>query len=133
MEKPWLEMTATHRDDGITWVTLHGSLDNDGARSIDLRFHAETAARRRPTVVDMSGVDLIVSLGIGTILACAVSLRRHGARMVLLHPLPQIEGVLLQCRVQELVPIARSEGEAIAMVQAAPAEPGAQNSGANWH
>jgi anti-anti-sigma factor len=112
-----MEMTTKQRDDGITWVTLRGTLDLWGSHGIDVQFHAETAARQRPAVVDISGVDVIVSLGIGMILACALSLKRHGARLVLLGPVPAVEDVLLRCRVDELVSIVRTEDDAIALLQ----------------
>ena len=99
------------------WVTLRGSLDLEGSRAVDVRFHAGTAARRHPVVVDLSGVDTIASLGIGMLIACAVSLRRHRERMVILRPAAAVEQVLLHCRVTEVIPIAGTDEQAIALVR----------------
>ena len=79
----------------------------------DMKFHGFTAARRRPTLVDISGLEFITSLGMSMFVSCARSLQRFGAKMVLLNPQPEIEEALKAVGVDQGVPIVHSVEEAV--------------------
>src|SRR5262245_43303743 len=95
-------------DERITHMAIVGQLDVAGLHAIDVKFHGYTAARRRPTLVDISALDFISSLGMGMFVSCAKSLLRHGARMVLLNPRPEIEEALKVVGIDQSIPIVRS-------------------------
>jgi anti-sigma B factor antagonist len=100
-------------DDRITHLAIVGKLDVAGMHAIDVKFHGYTAARRRPTLVDISGLEFITSLGMGMFVSCARSLQRFGAKMVLLNPRPEVEEALKAVGVDQGVPIVHSLEEGV--------------------
>jgi len=100
-------------DDRITHLALSGKLDVAGMHDVDMKFHGYTAARRRPTLVDISDMEFITSLGMGMFIACARSLQRFGAKMVLLNPQPEVETALRAVGVDQGIPIVRSVDEGV--------------------
>src|SRR5262245_33198244 len=108
-----MQLNEIRCDDVLTHLALVGKLDIAGLHAIDMKFHGYTAARRRPTVVDLSGLELITSLGMGLFISCAKSMQRFGARMVLLNPQPVVEEAMNAVGLGQAVPIAHSEDEAV--------------------
>jgi anti-anti-sigma factor len=108
-----MEIQEVHLDDNITHLALIGRLDVVGLHAIDVKFHGYTAARRRPSLVDLSEVVFINSLGMGMFVSCAHSLRRYRANMVLLNPQPLVEEAMKSVGLDQAVPIAHSLEEAI--------------------
>ncbi|MFT5523898.1 MAG: anti-sigma B factor antagonist [Pirellulaceae bacterium] len=108
-----MELRVTLRDDGITHVQLTGKLDVEGLHLVDAQFHEVTAIQGQPSLVDLSQLEFISSLGMGMLISCSQSLRRHGARMVLLCPSQDVEEVLRLSRFEELMPICHSLAEAL--------------------
>src|SRR6516165_1876583 len=118
-----IQMNAVHLDDRITHLAIIGRMDVAGLHAIDVKFHGYTAARRRPTLVDLSGLEFITSLGMGMFISCARSLQRHGARMVLLNPQPQVEEALRAVGVEQGIPIVRSVEEGLRILLPAAGSP----------
>ena len=108
-----IQLNEVLLDDRLTHLAIVGQLDVAGLHTIDVKFHGYTAARRRPTLVDLSGLDFISSLGMGMIVSCARSLQRFGAKMVLLNPQPQVEDILKAVGVDQGIPIVRSAEEGV--------------------
>jgi len=100
-------------DDRITHLAIVGKLDIAGLHAIDVKFHGYTAARRKPTLVDISGLEFITSLGMGMLVSCARSLQRYGAKMVLLNPQPQVEEVLKAVGIDQGIPMVRDAEEGL--------------------
>jgi anti-sigma B factor antagonist len=107
-----IELKAVQLDDRITHLAIIGQLDIGGLHAIDVKFHGYTAARRLPTLVDISGLDFIASLGMGMFVSCARSLQRSGAKMVLLSPRPEVEEALKAVGIDQGIPIVKSVDEA---------------------
>jgi anti-anti-sigma factor len=103
-----MEINLIRLDDQVTHLALVGKLDVAGLKGADVKFHGYTAARRRPTLVDISGLDLVTSLGMSMFISCARSLQRIGAKMVLLNPQPHVEEALKAVGVDQAIPIVRS-------------------------
>jgi anti-anti-sigma factor len=114
-----MEIQPTERDDGITQVALVGRLDMLGLHQIELKFQGYTAARRMPTIVDLSKLDLITSLGLGMLIAAFKALDRCGAKMVLLNPLGMVDLVLRTAKIEEIIPVVATLEEAVARVRPA--------------
>jgi anti-anti-sigma factor len=112
------EIQETARADGVTQVAIVGKLDIRGLHAVDMRFHGLTAARRKPTLVDLSQLDFISSLGMGMLISCARSMARFGAKMVLVNPQPTVEEVLVSVGVHEVIPIVRSVEDGLKVLQA---------------
>ena len=103
-----IQLNEVHLDDRITHLAIVGQLDVAGLHAIDVKFHSFTAARRRPTLVDVSALEFISSLGMGMFVSCARSLQRYGVRMVLLNPRPEVEEALKAVGIDQGSPIVRS-------------------------
>ena len=106
-----IQLNEVQLDNRITHLAIVGQLDVAGLHAIDIKFHGYTAARRRPSLVDLSALDFISSLGMGMLVSCARSLQRSGARMVLLNPRPEIEEALKAVGIDQGIPIVRSVEE----------------------
>ena len=78
-------MTIVYTDvnDTLRRVALSGRLDIAGTDAISLQFTALTAAGKLRTVVDLSDVDFLASIGIRAIVANARAMQQRGSRMVL--------------------------------------------------
>jgi anti-anti-sigma factor len=114
-------MTIVGGRDDLTVLALSGRLDVAGVQSVESRFSLHAAARRRPTIVDLSQVELLGSSGIGMLVAVARGLRMQGCPLVLVAPAPPVERVLVATALESVLPIARTLDEAFRAVGAAPA------------
>jgi anti-anti-sigma factor len=103
-------------DEQITHLALVGKLDVSGMHTVDMKFHGYTAARRRPTLVDLAGLEFISSLGISMFVSCARALQRHNAKLVLLNPRPEIEDALRAVGIDQGVPIVHNVEEAMRLL-----------------
>jgi anti-anti-sigma factor len=111
-----MELKEIHLDNQITHLALVGKLDVAGLHAVDVKFHGYTAARRRPTLVDLSQLEFISSLGMGMFISCAHSLGRHRAKMVLLNPQPVVEEAMNSVGLGKAIPIAHSLEEALGIL-----------------
>ena len=111
-----MQLNVIRADDEMTELALVGKLDIAGVHAIDLKFHVNTAARRKPTLVDLTQLEMLTSLGIGLIISCGRSLMRHGPKMVLLNPQPVVEEAMNAIGLGEAIPIARTREEAMAIL-----------------
>lgn len=112
-----MRMMILQRDDEITHVVLAGRLDTTGVEEIAESFSEATAARDRPAVVDVSGIDFMASRGIGLLITNGKRLMKSGHRMVLLNPKGLVESVLRTSRVDKALPFAYDLDEAIRILR----------------
>ena len=111
------QLTVIRADDSITHVVLLGRLDIEGVNAIADPFTFNTASQRKATLVDMSQVTFIASLGMGMLVGAAKSLQRHGARMVLVAPTQLVQQALVTAGIGHVIPIAAAEDEALEMLR----------------
>lgn len=112
-----MEMLDQPRTDGITHVVLRGSFDMKAANDLNLRMHTIVAARRQPAVIDLAGVDFVSSIGMGLLVACATSLRRHGLKLALAGPTGMVRDALVAARLEAMMPIVDTADDALALVR----------------
>jgi anti-sigma B factor antagonist len=112
-----MQITVSEFGEAAKRVTLTGKLDIDGAEKIDLPL-AAVAGSRQNIVVDMIGVDFIASIGIRHLVLAAKTVARGNGRLVLLNPTALVTDVLITTGLQQLLPIVRSEDEALAALGA---------------
>ena len=115
-----IQLNEVCLDDRLTHLAIVGKMDVAGLHAVDVKFHGYTAARRRPTIVDISGMEFISSLGMGMFVSCAQSLRRFGAKMVLLSPRPEVDEALKAVGIDQGVPIVHSVDEGLRLLFPAP-------------
>ena len=73
-----MELSIIESNDTLTHVALSGRLDAVGVQQVGTRFQGVTASRGKPTIIDLSNVEFIASLGLGMLLSCARSLHGRG-------------------------------------------------------
>ena len=78
-----------------------------------------TALQGKPVIVDLSGVDLMNSIGLGMLITAANSLKVMGAHLILFNPQPKVERVIRLACVDQLLPIVYDLTHAIKSVKAA--------------
>ena len=73
-----MDLKIIEQSDSLTHVALIGSLDIEGTQQVELKFNAATAAQKQATIVDISGLEFIASMGMGMLLSSAQALKREG-------------------------------------------------------
>ena len=111
-----MELTIIQRPDEIAQVALSGRLDAIGVDQVGARFEAETAASGRHSIIDLSGVEFIASLGLSMLLSAARLLHNRGARAVIVNPQPLVRKVLETAHMPSVVPIVSTVSEAEAIL-----------------
>lgn len=78
-------MSIAFEDPGesLRRIRLAGRLDIAGIDAISATFAELSAATRRSIVVDLSGVNFLVSFGIRELITNAKAIQRRGGRMVI--------------------------------------------------
>ena len=107
-----MELKIIDREDNITQVALVGHLDTTATQKIDGRFQAATVVRGNPTIVDLSNLDFIASLGIGMLLSAARGLHSKGVGIVLAGPKGAVETTLRRSSLDSVLPIAANLAKA---------------------
>jgi anti-sigma B factor antagonist len=100
-----MELTYEDLGDGIRRVKLAGRLDVEGSHEIDLKFTSLTASRQAFVIVDLSLVEFLSSLGLGTLVRSAKAQMSRQGRMVLLSPQPHVARVLQTTQVDQIVQV----------------------------
>jgi anti-sigma B factor antagonist len=105
--KETIEMKLTYEDleDGVRRVNLEGRMDVEGSQEIDLKFTSITAARQAFVVVDLSLVEFLSSLGLGTLVRSAKAQMSRQGKLVLLSPQPHVARVLQTTQVDQIVQV----------------------------
>ncbi len=110
-----MELTKSDRND-IAHVCLVGRLDAMAVEQIEEQFSQWTTDRGLPTVVDMSGVTFMSSLGIGFLFANTKKLKKAGCKLVLLKPERMVESVLRTSKMDKVMPIVATLDEALLLL-----------------
>src|SRR5260370_21254111 len=98
-----MELTYEDLEDGIRRVNLMGRMDVEGCQQVDLKFTSVTASRQAFVVVDLSLVDFLSSLGLGTLGRSAKAQMTRQGKLVLLSPHPQVSRVLQITQVDQIL------------------------------
>lgn len=110
-----MELSKSDRDD-IAHVCLVGRLDAMGVEQIEEQFAQWTTERGLSTVVDMSAVTFMSSLGIGFLFANTKKLKKAGCKLVLLKPERLVEAVLRTSKMDKFMPIVSTLDEALLLL-----------------
>ncbi len=110
-----MELLIRDRDD-IAHVCLVGRFDANGVDQIEEQFSHLVVNRSLPTVVDMSAVTFMSSLGIGFLFANTKKLKKAGCKLVLLKPEKMVESVLRTSKMDKVMPIVSTLDEALQLL-----------------
>ena len=111
-----MQMKIIRTDDSIQHVALVGRLDVRGVNAVQYEFLQQTSLIPRSTLVDLSKVSYIASLGIGMLVSAAKALERRGGKMVLIGPSDLVRETLETSSLHSLIPIADEEAGALALL-----------------
>jgi len=100
-----MQLTFEDLDDGVRRINLKGRMDVEGTEEIDLKLTSLSASKQGWIVVDLSGVDFMSSLGLGTLVRCASAQILRKGKLVVLSPQPNVERVLETTRINEVVSV----------------------------
>ena len=89
-----MEIKVIEMDDVYTHLALVGRLDVIGAGEVENKFIGFAAARRKNTVVDLSGVSFLGSMGLRIFISTAKALGLEGKKLFLASPKPLVKDVL---------------------------------------
>ena len=109
-----MDMAVTELAGNVRCIRLTGRLDAPGADQIGARFNAAVVALGRNTVVDLSGVSFVASMGLRLLIAGARALDKQGARMALFGASSLVQNVLEQAALEQIIPITGTEQQALA-------------------
>lgn len=112
-----MRLKVIRADASLKHVALLGRLDIQGVNDIQYEFQQETTVGPIPTVVDLSKVTYIASLGIGMLVSAAKYMERSGVRMVLLSPSAMVSKALLASGLDHVIPIADGEAAALELLR----------------
>jgi anti-anti-sigma factor len=110
-------MEMQYNDIGtVRKIVFVGRLDSPGVDRVETRFGAAVVAAGKNTVVDLSQVTFLASLGIRMLITTARSLSRKRARLVMYGATPAVMEVIDTTSLHDIIPVAGTEDEAIALV-----------------
>jgi anti-sigma B factor antagonist len=110
-------MEMQHTDLGnVRKIVLTGRLDTAGVDLIETRFGASIVPAGRNTVVDISQVTFLASMGIRMLIATTRSLSRKGGKIALYGATPAVREVIDTVALTDIIPLADSEDEAVVIV-----------------
>jgi anti-anti-sigma factor len=112
-----MRLKTISEEDSIHQVALVGRLDVQGVNDIQYEFQRETTLLPKPTVVDLSQVTYIASLGIGMLVSAAKHLERHGVKMVLLNPPHLVRKAIETSCLNRVIPIADDKTTALGLLR----------------
>ncbi len=107
-----MKVEVIQLDEELTMVALDGRLDPAGVQEIQLKFYGYTAARKKPTVVNMEKVEFLASLGIRMLIDVAKALKSSGLKLVLLKCQPGVEKSLRLTGLHVVLGLTQDEAEA---------------------
>jgi anti-sigma B factor antagonist len=93
-------------------VIFKGRLDTPGVDRVETRFVAAVMPGGRHTLVDLSEVDFIGSLGVRMFISVARTLGLKQAKLFLISPQAQVREVFDHVALSDIIPICVSEAEA---------------------
>lgn len=105
-------------ESGLTRAKLSGRLDTANVNQVELAFTAGIVPKGRNTMVDLTEVTFIASLGIRMLLTVARSLSRASAKIVLFGAGPEVMEILETTAIPDIIPVVATEPEAVAALNA---------------
>ena len=107
------EVVLVEATDAFTHVAVRGKLDAAGVSEVDLKLTAQTVARRRPAVIDLTEVGFIASLGIGMLAVIARSMHSHGLGTAIIVDSPSVRSALEMVNIGPLILLVATREDAL--------------------
>lgn len=101
---------------GVTKAELSGRLDTANVNEIEQHFTTGIMPKAQHTVVDLSNVSFIASLGIRMLLTTARGLASRGAKFAMFGANPAVMEIFETTALSDIIPILTTEADALAEV-----------------
>lgn len=113
-----MDMTVVNGGAGPLRLVLKGRLDAAGTEQVEAAFTAQVRGAAGDSLVDLSAVSFVGSLGIRMLIAAARGADRAGRRMVIFGAQPAVAEVFQTTALDDLIPVATDEAAALARLAA---------------
>ncbi|NOZ21273.1 MAG: STAS domain-containing protein [Planctomycetes bacterium] len=100
-----MKLKTLQQDEDLSCVALEGRLDMMGVQQIEKDFLEATAARRKPTLIDLVDLEFMSSFGLGMLMKCASVLRANNVKVALLNLQPPVKELIEMTKVDQLLPV----------------------------
>lgn len=97
-------------------VALVGRLDTAGVDAVETRFGAVIVPNGKNTIVDLSEVTFLASMGIRMLISTTRALSRKGGKLVMYGAVPGVQDVIETAALTEIIPLAGNESDALNLV-----------------
>jgi len=114
-----MELKIIELDDTCTHAGLVGRLDVIGALEMDNKLSDLIVGRKKNTVLDLSDVSFLGSVGIRLFVEIAKALGREGCKLILANPRPMVKEVLDASAIGTHIPIESDIEKALKKARAA--------------
>lgn len=94
-------------------LILRGSLDGQGAMTLQAGLGALADDASQPLVLDMAELSFIASMGISLLLRLARGLSERNLGTAIYRPAPMVEDILRIAGLHQLIPIEQELGKAV--------------------
>jgi anti-anti-sigma factor len=113
-----MEIQIDRSSPGLRRVRLLGRLDSNGAEAVETKFGAATAGSGQHSIVDLTGVTFIASLGIRMLVTAARALAAKEHRLVLVSGAGMVAETLRDAGIDQIIPLVTTGAEAEALLAA---------------
>jgi len=100
----------------IRRVVLTGRLDTAGVDVVETRFGAAIVPNGKNTIVDLTEVTFLASMGIRMLISTTRALSRKGGKLVMFGAAAGVKDVIETTALTEIIPLAGNESEALGLV-----------------
>jgi len=107
-----MEITVTQTD-GIHIAQLSGVLEESDRQIVEDQLHSIITERGSRTILDLSGVPRLTSMGLGLLVTLVARANTKGAQVVLAAPTPFVASVLQVTRLDQFFGVEPTVEEAI--------------------
>lgn len=110
-----MEVVITE-ESGVTKAELAGRLDTANVNELEQHFTTSIMPKAQNTIVDLSKVSFIASLGIRMLLTTARGLANRGAKFAMFGANPAVMEIFETTALSDIIPIVNTEADAMAEV-----------------
>jgi anti-sigma B factor antagonist len=97
-------------------IVLVGRLDTAGVDVVETRFGAAIVPNGKNTIVNLTEVTFLASMGIRMLISTTRALSRKGGKLVMYGAGPGVRDVIETAALTEIIPLAGNESEALGLV-----------------
>jgi anti-anti-sigma factor len=97
-------------------IVLVGRMDTAGIDQVEIKFGASIVPAGKNTIIDLTQVTFLASMGIRMLITTTKALSRKGSKLVMYGATPGVKDVIETAELTEIIPLAATESEAMGLV-----------------